>query len=114
MAAVGFLVGAALVYRHAVPLDQFVAHARGRSARTRHERGADAVAVHRRDTQRGNGELVKITRHHDAGLGGAQPVELLAYLAGQNFQLTGVDAHRPARSVAPGGATALATPVVTS
>ena len=97
VAAVGFLVAAALLHRHAVHFDQFVDHARGRRTRAGDQRRADAVAVHRLGAQAGDGELVKIAGHHDAGLGSAQLVELLAHLAGQHSQLAGVDAHRAQR-----------------
>ena len=46
-AAVGFLVAAALLDRHAVDLDQLVDHARGGGARAGDQRRADAVACRR-------------------------------------------------------------------
>ena len=93
-AAVGFLVAAAFLDRHAVHLDQLVDHAGGRGARAGDHRCADAVDVDGFGAQRRDRELVEITRHHDAGLGGAEAVELLADLAGQHAQVAGVDAHR--------------------
>ena len=81
-------------HRYAVHLDQLVDHAGGRRARAGDHRRADAVAVDGFGAQRGDGELVEITGHHDAGLGGAEAVELLAHLAGQHAEVAGVDAHR--------------------
>ena len=54
----------------------------------------DAVDVDGFGAQRGDRELVEIARHHDAGLGGAEAVELVADLAGQHAQVAGVDADR--------------------
>ena len=93
-AAVGLLVAAALLHRHAVDLDQLVDHARGRRARAGDHRRADAVDVDGLGAQRGDRELVEVARHHDAGLRRAEAVELLADLAGQHAEVAGVDADR--------------------
>ena len=93
-AAVGFLVAAAFLHRHAVDLDQLVDHAGGRRARAGDHRGADAVDVDGFGAQRGDRELVEVAGHHDAGLRGAEPVELCADLPGQHAQIAGVDADR--------------------
>ncbi len=59
-----------------------------------HQLGADAVRVHRRRRERGDGVLVQIRGHDDLRAGGAQLVQLVPHPVGDQQQVPGVDAHR--------------------
>ncbi len=60
---------------------------------TGHQLGADAVRVHGRRRERGDGVLVQVRGHDDLRVRGAQLVELLAHPVGDQQQVAGVDAH---------------------
>lgn len=74
--------------------DQLVDHRGRRVPGAGHQLGADAVGVHGRRRQRGDGVLVQVRGHDDLGLRSAQLVELLAHPVGDEQQVAGVDAHR--------------------
>ncbi|CAM5641209.1 hypothetical protein STENM36S_05672 [Streptomyces tendae] len=74
--------------------DQLVDHRGRRVPGAGHQLGADAVRVHGRRRQRGDGVLVQVRGDHDLRLGGPQLVELLAHPVGDQQQVAGVDAHR--------------------
>src|SRR6266508_5219545 len=90
----GGLVLATLDDRPTVHLDELVDELSGRRARPGHHRGTRAVAVHRLGRQRGDGVLVQVAGDHDLRLGGAERVQQLARLRGQDGQVARVEADR--------------------